>query len=93
MIVPAYGGLLSPRWRPDAGGVIHGLGLHTRPRHLVRATMEGVGHMLREVWDCMNTELVRSDMDIPQQLSVSGGRARNDNICQSGFEIVIKHLK
>jgi glycerol kinase len=57
VIVPAYGGLLSPRWRPDAGGVIHGLGLHTRPRHLVRATMEEMGHMLREVWDCMNTEL------------------------------------
>ena len=51
VIVPAYGGLRAPRWRPDAGGVIHGLGLHTRPRHLVRATMEGVGHMLREVWD------------------------------------------
>ena len=42
---------------PDAGGVIHGLGLHTRPRLLFRATMEGMGHMLREVWDCMNTEL------------------------------------
>ena len=34
VIVPAYGGLLCPRWRPDAGGVILGLGLHTRPRHL-----------------------------------------------------------
>jgi glycerol kinase len=82
VIVPAYGGLLCPRWRPDAGGVILGLGLHTRPRHLVRATMEGVGHMLREVWDCMNTDLVRSDMDIPEQLFVSGGLASSDNICQ-----------
>jgi glycerol kinase len=32
--------------------------------------------------DCMNTDLVRSDMDIPQQLFVSGGLANNDNICQ-----------
>ena len=52
VIVPAYGGLLCPRWRPDAGGVILGLGLHTRPRHPVRATVEGVWHMLREFRDC-----------------------------------------
>ena len=52
MIVPAYGGLLYPKWRPDAGCVILGLGLHTRPRHLVRATVEGVWHMLREFRDC-----------------------------------------
>ena len=41
--------------------------------------MEGMGHMLREVWDCMNTDLVRSDMDIPEQLFVPGGLASNDN--------------
>merc|ERR1719318_2150035 len=82
VIVPAYGGLLCPRWRPDATGVILGLGLHTRPRHIVRATMEGVGHMLREVWDCMNSDLNRVNIPVPQQVVLSGGLASNDELCK-----------
>jgi len=82
MIVPAYAGLLSPRWRPDASGVILGLSLHTKPRHIIRATMEGVGHMVREVWDCMNTDLKRVNIPVPQQVVLSGGLASNDELCK-----------
>ena len=82
VVVPAYGGLMCPRWRPDSAGVMLGLSLYTRPRHVVRATMEGVGHMLREVWDCLNTDLYRSGLNIPDQLLVSGGLASNKKLCE-----------
>ena len=49
---------------------------------IVRANIQGARHMVREVWDCMKTDLVRSDMDIPEQLFMSGGLASIDNICQ-----------
>ena len=82
VIVPAYTGLLCPRWRPDATGVMLGLGLHTRPRHIVKATMDGVGHMVREVWDCLNVDLSRASIAVPEHILVSGGLASNDDLCQ-----------
>ena len=48
-----------------------GSSFHTR--NIVRATMEGVRHMAREVWDRLNC------MGI-----LLGGLAKNDNICQVG---------
>jgi len=82
VVVPAYTGLLCPRWRPDATGVMLGLGLHTRPSHIVSATMEGVGHMVREVWDCLRRDLERENIVVPEQVFVSGGLASNDAMCR-----------
>ena len=69
-------------YAPGGNQILRGLGLHTRPRQIVRANIQGVGHMVREVWDCMKTDLVRSDVDIPEQLFMSGGLASIENICQ-----------
>jgi len=82
VIVPAYTGLLCPRWRPDATGVILGLGLHTRPRDIIRASMEGVGHMVREVWDCLCKDLTRENINIPEHVFISGGLAGSDSMCK-----------
>ena len=46
--------------------------------------MEGMGHILGEVWDCMNTDLARSDMDIPLQVFVLGGLSSSENILSGG---------
>jgi len=80
VIVPAYTGVL--RWRPDATGVILGLGLNTRPKHIVRASMEGVGHMMREVWDCLCIDLKRENISVPEQVNVGGGLANSDTMCK-----------
>jgi glycerol kinase len=41
-MVPALAGLGAPYWCPSATGTLEGLGLHTSPAHLVRATLEGL---------------------------------------------------
>lgn len=41
-MVPALAGLGAPYWRPAATGTLEGLGLHTTPAHVVRATLEGL---------------------------------------------------
>jgi len=82
VIVPAYTGLFCPRWRPDATGVILGLGLHTRPRHIIRASMEGVGHMVREAWECLCIDLKRENISLPEQVNIGGGLASSDSMCK-----------
>jgi hypothetical protein len=75
---------------PGGNQILLGLGLHTRPGQIVRANVQGAGHMVREVWDCMKTDLVRSDVDdIPEQLFMSGGLASIDNICQM---VAVHHI-
>jgi len=92
VIVPAYTGLLCPRWRPDATGVILGLGLHTRPRHIVRASMEGVGHMVREVWDCLCIDLKRENISLPEEVNIGGGLANSDSMCKVMASLLDKKL-
>ncbi|ANW62466.1 glycerol kinase [Mycobacterium sp. djl-10] len=41
-LVPAFSGLFSPHWRPDARGVIVGLSRHSTSAHLVRAALESI---------------------------------------------------
>ena len=41
-MVPALAGLGAPYWHPAATGTLEGLGLHTTPAHVVRATLEGL---------------------------------------------------
>lgn len=43
-VVPAFGGLLAPRWRPDARATITGISHFTEARHIVRATLEAIAY-------------------------------------------------
>ena len=40
--MPAFSGLLAPRWRPDARGCILGLSSSTTKAHIVRAMLEAI---------------------------------------------------
>ena len=40
--MPAFSGLLAPRWRPDARGSILGISSATTKAHIVRAMLEAI---------------------------------------------------
>ena len=45
--VPAFNGLLAPRWRPDARGSILGISGATTKAHIVRAMLEAICWQVR----------------------------------------------
>lgn len=49
VIVPALSGLGAPHWRPDARGIITGLGFDTHKAHVVRAALEAMAHQTRDL--------------------------------------------
>jgi glycerol kinase len=77
-VVPAFSGLLAPRWRPDARGVIAGLTAYTSRAHLVRAALEATCFQTREV-----VEAMRADTGHPiAELTVDGGMVANTLLMQ-----------
>ncbi len=76
VIVPAFSGLFSPRWRPDARGVICGLTRHADRRHFARAAVEASAFQVAEVLEAMGR-----DARFPvSELRVDGGMAVNDDL-------------
>lgn len=77
-IVPAFSGLYSPRWHPDARGVMAGLTSFINRGHLARAVLEATGWQTREVVDAMN-----ADSGVPvTRLKVDGGMTANHLLMQ-----------
>ncbi|RRO90601.1 glycerol kinase [Corynebacterium bovis] len=77
-IVPAFSGLLAPRWRPEARGVITGLTGYVTKAHIARAALEATAFQTREVVEAMNR-----DSGVPlTSLRVDGGMVANDLLMQ-----------
>ena len=77
-IVPAFVGLGSPHWEPDARGTITGLTRGTTPAHLVRAALESIAFGTRELIEAM---LGAAGLELPR-LRVDGGGSANDWLLQ-----------
>ena len=77
-IVPAFSGLYSPRWHPEARGVMVGLTSYINRGHLARAVLEATGWQTREVVDAMNAE---SGVPVTR-LKVDGGMTANHLLMQ-----------
>ena len=83
-LVPAFSGLLAPRWRPDARGVMVGLTrFHTRA-HLARAALEATAFQAREMTDAMVADAGES----ADSLRVDGGMVVNDYLMQFQADIL-----
>jgi glycerol kinase len=78
VFVPALTGLGAPHWDPDARGLITGITRGTTRAHLVRATLEAITFEVRDVVDVMTRD---GGIVIPE-LSVDGGAAANDLLCE-----------
>lgn len=77
VFVPALVGLGAPHWKPDARGLICGLGRDTTAAHLARATLEGIAFSVADLVDAM-----RADGASVARLRVDGGAANNALLMQ-----------
>ena len=73
VVIPAFTGLGSPFWRPDARGAILGLSQSTRRPHIARALIESLAHQVRAMTDAF----VASGVALGE-LRADGGAARMD---------------
>jgi glycerol kinase len=78
VFVPALTGLGAPQWDPDARGTIVGITRGTTRAHLVHATLEAIAFEVRDVVDVMTRD---AGVAVPE-LSVDGGAAANDLLCE-----------
>jgi glycerol kinase len=77
-VVPAFVGLGTPYWDPNARGAILGLTRGVTRAHVVRATLEALAYQTRDVVDTMAAE----SGEALAGLRVDGGAAANDFLMQ-----------
>jgi glycerol kinase len=82
--VPAFSGLFSPYWRPDARGVIVGMCRSHTAAHLARAALEAIAYQTRDVVDAMAGESGTS----MNELRVDGGVTANDLCMQLQADVL-----
>ena len=76
--VPAFSGIMAPRWREDARGTIVGLTRYANRHHIARAALEATAYQTREVADAM-----RNNADVQlKSVKVDGGMTENDLLMQ-----------
>lgn len=78
VFVPALTGLGAPEWDPTARGLIVGITRGTSRAHIARATLEAIAFEVRDVVDLMARE---GGVSL-ERLSIDGGAAANDLLCQ-----------
>ncbi|UUZ86628.1 hypothetical protein LJK88_11975 [Paenibacillus sp. P26] len=76
--VPAFAGLGTPYWEPNARGMITGLSRSTGKAHLVRAALEAIAYQTRDVLEVMQQEAGRR----LTELRVDGGAVKNGFLMQ-----------
>jgi glycerol kinase len=82
--VPAFVGLGTPYWEPEARGTITGLTRGTTRAHLVRAALEAMAYSSAELLDAMATA---ERLTCPA-LRVDGGAAANDWLMQFQADVL-----
>ena len=82
--VPAFVGLGSPHWEPEARGTITGLTRGTTRAHLVRAALEAMAFSSRDLLDGM----LRSTGLTIARLRVDGGATANDWLMQFQADVL-----
>jgi len=86
--VPAFVGLGSPHWDPDARGLLTGITFATTRAHVARAALESIAYQTREL-----VEAMEADGGEPlKELRVDGGAAVNDFLMQFQADILGKRI-
>ena len=78
VIVPAFSGLGSPWWDPDARGIIVGLTRGAGKAELARATIESMAFQTRDVLETIK----KNGAFVPEKLKVDGGASVMDLLLQ-----------
>ena len=82
--IPAFVGLGTPHWEPEARGTITGLTRGTSRAHLVRAALEAIAFSSADLLRAMTGP---SGLDVPV-LRVDGGAAANDWLMQFQADVL-----
>ncbi|MCL6459336.1 MAG: glycerol kinase GlpK [Gorillibacterium sp.] len=82
--VPAFNGLGTPYWNPDARGMITGITRGTRKEHIVRAALEAVAYQTADVIRVMEQE---SGIRLCE-LRADGGMVKNHFLMQFQADIL-----
>jgi glycerol kinase len=82
--IPAFVGLGTPHWEPEARGMITGLTRGTTRAHLVRAALEAIAFSSGDLLEAMVAE---GGIEVPA-LRVDGGAAANDWMMQFQADIL-----
>lgn len=77
VVVPALSGLGAPLWRPEARGIIAGLGFDTGRAHIARAALEAMAHQTYDL-----ASAYAADGCEWKGLRIDGGMAANDWMAQ-----------
>lgn len=77
-IVPAFSGMFSPHWDPDARGIVVGLTSYITKGHLARAVLEATAW---QTWEVVNAMTDDSGVP-PARLAVDGGMTSNHLLMQ-----------
>lgn len=84
VVVPAFTGLGTPYWDPDARGTILGLTLGSTQAHIVRATLEAIAFQTRDVVATMQQE---SGVAL-RELRADGGAVANALLMQTQADLL-----
>ncbi len=77
-LVPAFGGMGAPYWKPDARAAIVGMSGYTRREHVVRAALESIAFQVADITDAF------AESGAPvRSLRVDGGSTRNNLLMQT----------
>jgi glycerol kinase len=82
--VPAFTGMGTPYWEPDARGTITGLTRGTSRAHLARAALEAMAYSSADLLEAMSSTI---GMTVPA-LRVDGGAAANDWLMQFQADVL-----
>ena len=82
--VPAFVGLGTPHWEPEARGIITGLTRGSSRAHLVRAALEAMAYGSAELLEAM---VAAERLSVPA-LRVDGGAAANDWLMQFQADVL-----
>eukprot|EP00936_MAST-01D_sp_MAST-1D-sp1_P002821 g2821.t1 len=83
-IVPAFGGLYAPHWRPDARGVFAGLTRFVTRAHVCRAALEAICFQANELFSAMVAD---SGVEL-KELKVDGGATVNSLMMQFQSDVL-----
>ncbi len=84
--VPAFVGLGAPYWDEYARGLLIGITSATKREHIVRAALESIAYLTRDVLDEME-----KIWDV-REIKADGGAARNDFLMQFQADITNKRV-
>ena len=80
--VPAFTGLGSPYWKPDARGAIVGLTRGTTMAHIARAALESIAFQSAALLQAMGRDAAAAGAAPVTQLRVDGGACVNNLLMQ-----------